>query len=308
MPAAEITEFGWYTNEIKRMMFGFGDVAFPNQETAELIEKIVKDQLICLLNLLSEVVAKTDTKKVGIKEYLLLLRHHPVKLRRFCQYIQATDFKKIADTAEDDSASSEFMLSDKTESKNLNAALNFLHFLDPSGFLSSAADPTKISTMLDESLVERNQRIDAMTQGMDIEQYLDYTKKKCVSFKRRQPLNKFQDWLLHNSAFDLDFAMSSFSWDLLSYFAYETVAQIVDLAFIVRRDNVASIDDVQRNTVPRLSPMNADLNKPTWSNSTQPLTVAEVMEAMRRFNNNLNSVCTPFTRNKSTSSRKLLAL
>ena len=51
------------------------------------------------------------------------------------------------------------MLSDKTESKNLNAALNFLHFLDPSGFLSSAADPTKISTMLDESLVERNQRI-----------------------------------------------------------------------------------------------------------------------------------------------------
>ena len=74
-------------------------------------------------------------------------------------------------------------------------------------------------------------------------------------------MNKFQDWLLHNSAFDLDFAMSSFSWDLLSYFAYETVAQIVDLAFIVRRDNVAGIDDVQRNTVPRISPMNADLNK-----------------------------------------------
>ena len=68
-------------SEIKRMMFGFGDVAFPNQETAELIEKIVKDQLICLLNLLSEVVAKTDTKKVGIKEYLLLLRYSKNNLK-----------------------------------------------------------------------------------------------------------------------------------------------------------------------------------------------------------------------------------
>jgi hypothetical protein len=56
------------------MMYGFGDVTFPAQETAELIEKIVKDQLIGLLNLLSEVVSKTDSKKVGIKEYLLLLR------------------------------------------------------------------------------------------------------------------------------------------------------------------------------------------------------------------------------------------
>ena len=132
-------------------------------------------------------------------------RHNPVKLRRFCQYIQATDFRKIADTAQDDTAPSEFLLSDKTESKNLNAAINFLHFLDPSGFLSSVADPTKTSPIIDESLVERNQRIviasfmilrnyllkyfikilffffkDALTQGMDVEQYLDYTKVTCL--------------------------------------------------------------------------------------------------------------------------------
>lgn len=60
--------------EIKGMMFGFGDARLPNHETAELVEKIVKDQLIRLLNLLSEVAAKTDAKKIGIKEYLLLLR------------------------------------------------------------------------------------------------------------------------------------------------------------------------------------------------------------------------------------------
>ena len=53
------------------------------------------------------------------------------------------------------------------------------------------------------------------------------------------------------------------SWSILSYFAYETVAQIVDLAFIVRRDyNAWQVSDaVERNAVPRISPANADLSK-----------------------------------------------
>ena len=56
------------------MMFGFGDAQLPNHETAELIEKIVKDQLIRLLNLLSEAATKRDSKKIGTKEFLILLR------------------------------------------------------------------------------------------------------------------------------------------------------------------------------------------------------------------------------------------
>lgn len=57
--------------------------------------------------------------------------------------------------------------------------------------------------------------------------------------------------------------MTTKAWDLLGYFAYETIAQIVDLAFIVRRDNATNhvADAVQRNATPRISPMNADLNK-----------------------------------------------
>lgn len=55
------------------------------------------------------------------------------------------------------------------------------------------------------------------------------------------------------------------AWSILSYFAYETIAQIVDLAFIVRRDLQAGqvIDAVERNAVPRVSPANADLSKVT---------------------------------------------
>ena len=87
----------------------------------------------------------------------LHFRHNPVKLRRFCQYLQATNFRKIVDV--DEAALPDDLLSEQVESKNLKAALNFLQILDPTGFLSSVADPTKTSSIYDESLTERNLRI-----------------------------------------------------------------------------------------------------------------------------------------------------
>jgi hypothetical protein len=44
------------------------------------------------------------------------------------------------------------------------------------------------------------------------------------------------------------------AWDFLSYLAYETVGQIVDLAFILRRDKSANNDmkdALERNITPR---------------------------------------------------------
>lgn len=116
---------------------------------------------------------------------------------------------------------------------------------------------------------------------MDVQQYLEYAKvvdwslnaiqkyveiifvqAKSSSFKRSQPVGKFQEWLLKDSPTP-EIIITAKAWSILSYFAYETVAQIVDLAFIVRRDNTAGkiTDAVERNTVPRVSPANADLSK-----------------------------------------------
>ncbi|KZS17907.1 putative Transcription initiation protein SPT3 [Daphnia magna] len=141
MPAADVNEnsssTGWYTSEVQKMMHGFGDSKHPLKETAELVEKIVKEQLIQLLNMLLEVSAKINSKKIDVKEFLILLRDN-------------------------------------------------------------------------------------------------------------------------------------------------TAGQVNDA--------------VERNVVPRVSPANADLSKPTWSNSMRPLQVAEVTEAIRRFNNTHNSMFAPFRR------------
>jgi hypothetical protein len=60
--------------EIQKIMYGFGDSKHALKETAELIETVLKEQLIQLLNALFEVAAKTNSKTISMKEFLFLLR------------------------------------------------------------------------------------------------------------------------------------------------------------------------------------------------------------------------------------------
>ena len=64
----------------------------------------------------------------------------------------------------------------QVESKQLRSALAFLQHIDPSGYLASISDPTKLCGLHDESLQERYERIENITRSMDVQQYLEYSK------------------------------------------------------------------------------------------------------------------------------------
>lgn len=102
-------------------------------------------------------------------------RHSPVKLRRFCTYLQVIGFKDYA--KEDDLAKDMPDFCDiNSGNKKLNSALSFLQKIDPSHYLSNVADPTKPSLLTDDALKERQERIERMTSAMDVPQYLEYNK------------------------------------------------------------------------------------------------------------------------------------
>ncbi len=112
-----------------------------------------------------------------------LIRHNPVKLRRFCTYLQVTDFRKILEADNEGEKEMAELNEFQTDSKKLQAALTFLQHIDPSGYLCSVADPSKPSPLPDDSLKERNQRIEKMTTAMDVQQYLEYAKVfQCFTF------------------------------------------------------------------------------------------------------------------------------
>lgn len=189
-------------------MHCFGDSSQGSKETAELVESILKDQLNHIFELLCEIATNRDSTKIGIKEFLILLRwdyvlfeicnwnlfcsfHYsatcllsdrrsPVKLRRFCQYLQVSDIKKTFNSGENITDTGVLNSSEPfeihVESKQLRSALLFLWHIDPSGYLASIADPTKYCPLNDESLKERQQRMEVMTKSMDVDQYLEYSK------------------------------------------------------------------------------------------------------------------------------------
>ena len=203
--------------------------------------------------------------------HIALNRRSPVKLRRFCHYLQISDIKKNFNNEENLADASTLEPNEiHVESKQLRSALLYLWHIDPSGFLPSIADPTKNCPLNDESLKERQQRMEIMTKSMDVHQYFEYSKvsekvifvfdtvkfewifqAKQNSFKRNLPSPKFKEWFLKERPTP-ELTMTARTWEILGYVTYETVAQIVDLSFLVRRDNNASkaCDALERNAAP----------------------------------------------------------
>ena len=168
-------------SEIQNMMHGFGDSPHPLVETAEFIERVVKEQLLQILECLTEVADIRESNSIGMEEFLFLLRHNSVKLRRFCHYLHVRDMKKnLMESNTDDPHGLDFVPvgdpAPKISSKNLTNALRFLHHIDPSGFLSRVADPNRETILKDENFRERMDRIEHMTLSMDVQQYLEFSK------------------------------------------------------------------------------------------------------------------------------------
>ncbi|KAI7804632.1 putative transcription initiation protein SPT3-like protein, partial [Triplophysa rosa] len=81
-------------------------------------------------------------------------------------------------------------------------------------------------------------RIEKMTRNMDSSQYSDFCESRQLSFSKKA--SKFREWLDCSS---LDIKPNAMSMEILSYLAYETVAQVVDLALLVKQDMTPKTGD-----------------------------------------------------------------
>lgn len=106
-----------------------------------------------------------------------------------------------------------------------------------------------------------------MTRLMSEKEYLDFYKARQTSFANRLQPNKFRDWLYNVSFNQLDanqwpIKPNALAIEILQFFAYETVAILVDLALLVKQDQEKhSFDPVSKlisinshsNAFPQLS-------------------------------------------------------
>lgn len=238
-----------YHNKIALMLFGFGDTPKPREDTVRLVESIVLRQLRTIIQ---EALSHCEGTDLNGEELVFLMRHNKYKMRRFVKHLINEEVKK-----EIEKENVEVTNIDLITSKPKHHLISFIESIDETGEFMDLSE-------FDEVKHIRQIRANQISEILDKEKYLEYQKARCVSFLSGRNFEKFRIWL--DPKKEVNFSPTSL--DILSYFAFETVAQLVDLAFLVRLDN-------KRNPDP--------LNNTKAYCIQQPIMVSEIKEVMRRF-------------------------
>uniref|UniRef100_A0A2C9K1X9 Transcription initiation protein SPT3 homolog n=1 Tax=Biomphalaria glabrata TaxID=6526 RepID=A0A2C9K1X9_BIOGL len=248
----------WFTSEIQQMMYGLGDAKKPLLETAVLVEEIVHQQMMAMIYQASEISISRGEKQISIEDILFLLRKDKAKLKRILKYYEVRDMKNIikntisaADESKVDPSAIQFqekvLFDKKMLSKNRQICYDFLSAIDQTGELIDLFTNNEI----DHVKHERMLRAELQAQGMDTQQYLEFCQARQINFSRNQNKSpRFREWLQVNLSPDI--VISPNVLEIFSYLAYETVAQIVDLALIVKRDMRSEPGDYLAKTRPPL--------------------------------------------------------
>lgn len=293
-------------NDTQQMMYAFGDARRPNIETAKLIESVVLTQITEIVHQSTEVSHKRNSKAVNIESILFLMRHSPLKIQRLVKYLTAKDISRQTKAAVDGEIES--------ISKSSKRCKDFLETIDEGGKLLAACN----EEYFDDIYLERLVRNDKVTRNMDEKKYEEFCKARAVGFRGTYS-QKFQGQLeeVLNS---VDLKVEKLAQDVLSYLAYETLGQLVEMSLLVRRDTCG--DPVARLVPLRsvnieypsvhlpLPPPATDKPEAKSELSGHPITTAEVREVLRRLQQSLTSdrPLAKGTRNKPVSNMPIIAI
>ncbi|XP_060943397.1 transcription initiation protein SPT3 homolog isoform X2 [Limanda limanda] len=219
--------------ELQSMMFALGDARRPLHDTAALVEDIVHTQLVTMLHQASEGACHRGSRVISAEDILFVMRRDK-KVARLLKYLQFRDYKsKLLKALEDDDPQQETDKGGATggvaggNQRRQRLAQDFLVWMDQTGELLSLAERQEV----DPVKQERMERLERQTRLMDQTQYSDFCESRQLSFAKKA--SKFRDWLDCSS---LELKPNNIAMEIVSYLAYETVAQIVDLSLLVKQE------------------------------------------------------------------------
>lgn len=280
-----------YSIEIRQMMHGFGDSSEPLIESAKIIEEVVLQQMRTIIRKACEISEKRSNFKktvcISAEDLVFLLRKNKVKLQRLLKYLELKEFKSsIHKTIDSDLPEDVTQSENMDESKKKGPLHSFLSQINNTGELFED------TSTIDEVKQQRCIRAEVVTRSMDEARYLKFSKARNASFANKNR-HKFSDWI----APDSDVTITKQAYTILGYLAYETVAQIIDFALLVRQDqNKIYGDAIDRL---RLNYVNPYTYKPYYHGKvavTKPITPAEIIEALRRYWSPQLDMTGPFNR------------
>ncbi|KAG7273012.1 hypothetical protein CRUP_011896 [Coryphaenoides rupestris] len=163
------------------------------------------------------------SRVISVEDILFLMRRDKRKLSRLLKYLQFRDYKsKLIKSMEEEEVPQETEKpaggAATPNQRRQRLAQDFLMWMDQTGELLSLAEKQEV---VDTVKLERMERLERHTRAMDQSQYSEFCESRQLSFAKKA--SKFRDWLDCSS---LEVKPNSIAMEILSYLAFETVAQV----------------------------------------------------------------------------------
>ncbi|KAG2062499.1 TFIID-18kDa-domain-containing protein, partial [Suillus decipiens] len=236
-----------YPREITQMMFVFGEIRDPNPETVNLVEDIVRSQLIELILQARAHANQRGVRSITTEDLLFLVRHDRDKLNRLLTYLSWKDVRKHAkDSGGDgdgrgdvDDETFEDDVDDKPVTKAQKITIKlpweittiYSDVLRQSGYQHDDEEDEE-DIEAHEASMQRLKEADDATRQMTGEEYQYYSDCRQASFTYRKA-KRFRDFL--NLPAHLDLKYNDDTVDIVGFLAFEMVRSLTVAGLKVKK-------------------------------------------------------------------------
>ncbi|KZP00132.1 TFIID-18kDa-domain-containing protein [Calocera viscosa TUFC12733] len=225
-----------YQQEIAQMLFVFGEVPEPLSETTQLVEDIVRGQVIEIVILARHLAVKRGARHLTAEDLMFLIRGDRGKVNRLRTYLSWKEVRREAKEASKDSganleeeAMEENAADLTTKSTKMTVKLPWEISTIYSDFLKHTLDykeDYKDDEDGQEATEDMNVRLkdaDEATRKMTREEYVHYSECRQASFTFRKS-KRFREFI-NFSAYS-DIKPNDDIIDILGFLAYEMVRSL----------------------------------------------------------------------------------
>ncbi|KAI0732820.1 TFIID-domain-containing protein [Fomitopsis betulina] len=237
--AAGIREYK-YSQEISQMMFVFGEVQDPNPETVNLVEDIVRGQLIELIVQARALATRRGARYLSAEDLIFLIRHDRAKVNRLRTYLSWKDVRKHAkDSGGDGGGGVEVENLEDGADDKLTAKAQKITIKLPWEIMTIYSDVLHTDDEEDEDDIEaheasiqRLKEADDATRQMTREEYQHYSDCRQASFTYRKA-KRFREFL--NLPASLDLKQNDDTVDIVGFLAFEMVRSLTIAGLEVKK-------------------------------------------------------------------------
>ncbi|KAJ7591497.1 TFIID-domain-containing protein [Mycena floridula] len=235
-----------YSQEISQMMFVFGEVQDPNPETVNLVEDIVRGQIIELIVQARALSVRRGARYLSAEDLIFLIRHDRGKVNRLRTYLSWKDVRKHAkDSGGDGGGGVEVENLDDGDDKLTAKAQKitiklpweittiYSEVLKQSGHQSDDEEDEDDLEAHEASILRLKEADDA-TRQMTREEYQHYSDCRQASFTYRKA-KRFREFL--NLPPHLDLKANDDTVDIVGFLAFEMVRSLT-LAGLAVKDSL----------------------------------------------------------------------